>query len=331
MFFENEPATLDPAIIFGFNRSGGEDIDPGFNRRQPPFLPWSGTPDGEFEIQPARGGVRGGRPDGAIDITSIIEGSGAYGRTPLTPEQTRSGYAKMFGVNESEVGPDMRLQLLSAQPDQDGQDGREDSPYRGYGAPDDLPPPPEEPRRGAVAPGMGVTESEQGPMNEPYDPESPAVRGRDGVPLPYDLQREMDGYLPKGSAGGPPWVEDGSQRTDFTGMDLSKLQIHTEQRPWYMPKWADGMALENHIYINPERLGGGVFDPERPYDKRLLLEEVAHAGQYQRGGMTRAGYLWESLWNGYGQNKYETEAQGIAKQIGQGQSHQPVQSRTLTE
>lgn len=45
-------------------------------------------------------------------------------------------------------------------------------------------------------------------------------------------------------------------------------------------------------------------------DKKWLLHELKHIEQYQRQGMLRflVNYLWESVKNGYRNNKFEREA-----------------------
>ncbi|MFP5238591.1 MAG: hypothetical protein ACLGQW_02055 [Acidobacteriota bacterium] len=73
------------------------------------------------------------------------------------------------------------------------------------------------------------------------------------------------------------------------------------------------MTLENHIYINPAKFKGGVFDPSRRDDYDVLLEEAIHAGQFQTG-MTRPGYLWEALVHGYEGSIYENKAWDIVRQ-----------------
>jgi len=193
-----------------------------------------------------------------------------FGRPPLTREQTVRAYARMMGVHPSEVDPE-KMEL------------KRDIRFEPVQRPDR---------------GMYGVDAESGPFNDPYNPESDAVRGG-------NWQR-----LDKNLAGR---VRERLQGTRFEGMDLDGLKIHTAEKPWYMPGAAKGMALENHIYIDPSRFGKKGFDPVKyPSDFDVLLEEVIHSGQYQ-SGMTRAGYLWDAIRLGwYEHSTYGQEAWDIA-------------------
>jgi len=141
-------------------------------------------------------------------------------------------------------------------------------------------------------------DAEPGPFNEPYAPESDAVRGGNWQRLDKDLAGRVRERL---------------QGTRFEGMDLDGLKIHTAEKPWYMPGFAGGMTLENNIYIDPNGFEEKRFDPHRRQeDFDILLEEVIHSGQYQ-SGMTRSGYLWDAFRRGgYEHSMYEHEAKDIA-------------------
>lgn len=137
-----------------------------------------------------------------------------------------------------------------------------------------------------------VREGEAGPMNEPYDPEGVAVRGRGGSHLSPELKDRLRSEL---------------NETRFKDMDLDSLKLYRGKTPWYMPGDKQAITLENHIYHNDPN-----FDPENnPEHYKILVEEVVHSGQFQ-DDMTRPGYLWESLLNGYSGNHWEKQAQGIA-------------------
>jgi len=139
----------------------------------------------------------------------------------------------------------------------------------------------------------GDVEPGTNPMNPPYAPESEAVRGKGGESLSPEMKERIRARL-KG--------------TPFENMDLDSLKLYRGRSPWYLPSGKDGITLENHIYW-----GKPGFDPENNLEHfNYLVEEAVHAGQYQYRDMTRAGYLWEGLKNGYWENKFEKEAQGIA-------------------
>ena len=213
------------------------------------------------------------------------------GRPPLTPEQTQRGYARMLGVDPSMIDPvGMTLK-------------------RGFGddGPDTGEAPKPAPSRLLTSVGMRqgglpgrqqgpfVPENEPGPMNQPYDPESDAVRGKNWAPLSPDMKDRLRERI-KG--------------TRFEGMDLDSLKIHVGETPWYMPSDKGAITLEDHIYIPvPE---GATFNPSGSEEHfNLLTEEAVHSGQFQLG-MTRPGYLWEALRHGYEGSKYEQEAWKIA-------------------
>jgi len=142
-------------------------------------------------------------------------------------------------------------------------------------------------------------------MNEPYDPESVAVRGRGGEYLPHELKERSRARL-KGTA--------------YENMDLDSLKLYRGRTPWYMPSDKEGITLENHIYMKD-----GKFAPEMDeYHFNQLVEEAVHAGQFQ-DKMTRPGYLWESLKNGYWNNEWEVKARRIAYP-GEAQGQVPGQS-----
>jgi len=135
--------------------------------------------------------------------------------------------------------------------------------------------------------GRIVRESESGPMNEPYDPESVAVRGRGGEYLPHELKERLRARL-KGTA--------------YENMDLESLKLYRGRTPWYMPSDKGGITLENNIYVGetPE----GRFSPEtNELHFNVLVEEAVHAGQFQ-DKMTRPGYLWQGPLKGYEDNPW---------------------------
>lgn len=203
---------------------------------------------------------------------------------------------KMFQVTGGPEG-DRELKaeeaaILVAQKGQGGTQQETTLPTGGTAGESTGPRPAPTPRR---RPEMYTGDVEPGsnPMNPPYDPESEAVRGKGGQYLSPELKDRLRGAL-KG--------------TKFENMDLDSLKLNRGYTPWFLPSDKGGITLENYIYMdNPS------FDPENDErDFKYLTEEAAHAGQQQYGDMTRAGYLWESLKNGYWENKYEKEAQRIA-------------------
>ncbi|WP_173083624.1 hypothetical protein [Fundidesulfovibrio magnetotacticus] len=219
--------------------------------------------------QPAWSDGRAEAPDQEDDIARPLE-EFPHGRPPLTQDQTVRAYARMMGVHPSEVDPE-KMQLkhdIRFEPVQ----RRERGMYGG--------------------------DAEPGPFNEPYDPNSDAVRGGKWKRLDPDLAGR---------------IRERIQGTRFEGMPLDRQKIHDSEKPWYMPGSARGMALENHIYIDPSGFEGNKFDPlRRQEDFDVLLEEVIHSGQYQ-SGMTRAGYLWDiARRGGYKHSTYEHEAWDIA-------------------
>lgn len=161
-----------------------------------------------------------------------------------------------------------------------------------------------------------VRESESGPMNEPYDPESVAVRGRGGESLSPELKERIRARL---------------QKTPYANMDLDSLKLYRGRTPWYMPSDKEGITLENHIYMKD-----GKFAPEmNDYHFNQLVEEAVHAGQFQ-DKMTRPGYLWESLKNGYEKNSWEKKAWDIAYPDGNPHqrgvvSREPLDERNLKD
>lgn len=165
-----------------------------------------------------------------------------------------------------------------------------------------------------------VRESEAGPMNEPYDPESVAVRGRGGSQLSPELKDRLRSEL---------------NDTRFKDMDLDSLKLYRGKTPWYMPGDKQAITLENHIYHNDPN-----FDPENnPKHFNILKEEAIHSGQFQ-DNMTRPGYLLEGLLKGYEDSKWEDEAQRIAgtgryaqvpPTTNETPQRQPVEEKDLTE
>ncbi|WP_243438730.1 hypothetical protein [Fundidesulfovibrio soli] len=245
--------------------------DPGFHRTDIDFV----------DSYPAR------HPDDPPSLDAY-----PMGRPPLTQAQTQRGYARMLGVDPAMIDP-VGMTLKRGLGD-DGQRTGEGPVGALSGLLTDA-----GMRPGGLQgrqQGPFVPENEPGPMNQPYDPESDAVRGRNWAPLSPDLKDRLRERL---------------QGTRFEGMDLDSLKIHVGETPWYMPSDKRGITLENHIYINPKEFEGEVFDPTRSSDYNVLTEEAVHAGQFQLG-MTRPGYLWEALRNGYEGSKYEQEAWKIA-------------------
>jgi len=165
-----------------------------------------------------------------------------------------------------------------------------------------------------------VREGEAGPMNEPYDPEGVAVRGRGGYHLSPELKDRLRSEL---------------NETRFKDMDLDSLKLYRGRTPWYMPGDKQAITLENHIYHNDPN-----FDPENnPEHFKILVEEVVHSGQFQ-DDMTRPGYLWESLLKGYKDNKWEKQAKEIAKidneteagpSYNEPPAHQPIEEKNISE
>lgn len=164
-----------------------------------------------------------------------------------------------------------------------------------------------------------VREGEAGPMNEPYDPESVAVRGRGGYHLSPEVKDRLKEEL---------------KSTRFKDMDLDSLKLYRGKTPWYMPGDKQAITLENHIYHNDPN-----FDPENnPEHFKILKEEALHSGQFQ-DNMTRPGYLLEGLLKGYDESKWEDEAQRIAETGRYARSpsnnvtpqRQPIEEKNLTE
>ncbi|MFP5238592.1 MAG: hypothetical protein ACLGQW_02060 [Acidobacteriota bacterium] len=163
----------------GFSRfdDGHYNPDPGFHRTDIDFV----------DSYPAR------NPDDPPPVDAY-----PMGRPPLTPEQTQRGYARMLGVAPSMIDPvGMTLRrgidddgtdtgeapkpvssglLANVGMSQGGLQGRQQGPF--------------------------VPENEPGPMNQPYDPESDAVRGRNWAPLPPDMKDRIGARLRGGSTKG---------------------------------------------------------------------------------------------------------------------------------
>ncbi|WP_243312499.1 hypothetical protein [Fundidesulfovibrio agrisoli] len=133
-------------------------------------------------------------------------------------------------------------------------------------------------------------------MNEPYDPEGDAVRGRNWEFLSPAMKERLRERL-KGSP--------------FENADLDSLKIHVGETPWYMPSDKGGITLEDHIYIDTSRMKNGFRPLDDENHLSLLTEEVIHTDQY-KNGMTRPGYLWEAAKHGYERNPYEIAAQSVA-------------------
>jgi hypothetical protein len=133
-------------------------------------------------------------------------------------------------------------------------------------------------------------------LTKPYDPESDAVRGKNWQYLTYEQkERFKQHFTPE----------------ELSRINLDDVKLHDDDRRWYMPGKMNGMVLDNHIYITPEVLVEDKlsrFDPAvNPGHFGLLAHEVAHVGQFQNG-MTRPGYLFQGLINGYRDNPFEREA-----------------------
>lgn len=199
-----------------------------------------------------------------------------YGSPPLTPEETHQAYARLLKVDPSKIDP-ARMEL------------KKDVSF-------------EVPRFKPVVRRkreMHGGDAEPSAFNEPYDPESDAVRGRNWQHLSPGLKGRVSERL-KG--------------TRFDGMDLDSIKVHNGDKPWFMPSWAGGITLENHVYIDPDNPEKR-FDPDNnQHDFNLLLEEAIHSGQYQ-SGMTRFGYIWDIIMKGgYNNSTYEREAWRISDQ-----------------
>ena len=133
-----------------------------------------------------------------------------------------------------------------------------------------------------------VREGEAGPMNEPYDSESDAVRGKNWRFLSPEEKERL-------------------KTIHGERVNLDDIKLHIGEAPWFMPSDKRGIALENHIYINDKN-----FDPSNSLDDfGDLVHETTHVKQFQFDGMTRPGYLWEALKDGYRGNEYEKEAYDI--------------------
>ena len=91
--------------------------------------------------------------------------------------------------------------------------------------------------------------------------------------------------------------------------DLNNADVHVGDMPWYTPDWAAGITRGNDIYIRDPN-----FTSASPEGMSLLGHELVHVGQY-RDGMTGLSYLWEGLWNGYDNNRYEVPAYDTGRQI----------------
>jgi len=273
----------DPGI-FHYDKED-TDPDPGFSR----YGPGPHNPDPDFHrtdidfvgSYPAR------HPDDPPSLDAH-----PMGRPPLTQAQTQRGYARMLGVAPSMIDP--VGMTLRRGIDDDGPDTGEAPKPASSGLLTNV-----GMRQGGLQgrqQGPFVAESESGPMNQPYDPESDAVRGRNWAPLSPDMKDRIGARL---------------RGREYEGTDLDSLKIHVGETPWFMPPGKRGITLENHIYIEPKGFEGEVFDPNRSTDFNVLTEEAIHAGQFQQG-MTRLDYLLEALRHGYEGSKYERSAWEIA-------------------
>lgn len=95
-------------------------------------------------------------------------------------------------------------------------------------------------------------------------------------------------------------------------VDLDQVRVHEDEndKPFYMPKNAEGMTHENHIYIQTTVDSDGnkvKYSYNEPSTHKILAHEVQHVQQFQNG-MTRAGYLWDAGTKGYAKSKYEIDA-----------------------
>ncbi|WP_243311449.1 hypothetical protein [Fundidesulfovibrio agrisoli] len=266
--YDQEDTDPDP----GFSRfgPGPHNPDPGFHRTDIDFV----------DSYPAR------HPDDPPSLDAY-----PMGRPPLTQAQTQRGYARMLGVDPAMIDP-VGMTLKRGLGD-DGQRTGEGP----VGAPSGLLTTAGMRQGGLQGRQQGpfVPENEPGPMNQPYDPESDAVRGSNWAPLSPDMKERLRERI-KG--------------TRFENMDLDSLKIHVGETPWYMPSDKGAITLEDHIYIAPS--ASGRFNPhDSEEDFNMLTEEAVHSGQFQLG-MTRPGYLWEALRNGYEGSIYEQEAKRIA-------------------
>lgn len=92
-------------------------------------------------------------------------------------------------------------------------------------------------------------------------------------------------------------------------VDLDSADLHDgEVPPWLLSSMA-GVTVGNDIYFRP-----GVYNPASASGLALLGHELVHVGQY-RGGMTMGSYVWESVKNGYENNKFEKPAYDMQRRI----------------
>lgn len=75
----------------------------------------------------------------------------------------------------------------------------------------------------------------------------------------------------------------------FKGELLNDIKLHVGERSWMQPK-GGAITLEDHIYW----VDGNQPDLNNIDDVKLLVHEIQHAKQF-REGLTRGGYVWESI------------------------------------
>jgi len=75
----------------------------------------------------------------------------------------------------------------------------------------------------------------------------------------------------------------------FKGELLNDIKLHVGERSWMQPK-EGAITLEDHIYW----VDGNQPDLNNIDDVKLLVHEIQHSKQF-REGLTRGGYVWESI------------------------------------
>ena len=83
---------------------------------------------------------------------------------------------------------------------------------------------------------------------------------------------------------------------------LNTAVVYDGKVPGWLRSDMDGITLGKEIYFRSD-----VYVPDTAPGVEILGHELVHVGQYQNG-MTYVSYMWESVINGYRNNKYEVEA-----------------------
>ncbi len=318
------------------------------------FNLFGSNPDGQEQDE--GGTVPGGQPYGANDLLARQPDDGVqsvfrtlpgqpephpddppsldeypYGRPPLTPEQSRRGYAKLFGVDPSALNADrLGLERPDAwQPLRSTEDTGHDGNYSmdtrfGYGGSEAGGDGSSFQARQTAYSGQASRQDDGGNASTASGQDAPAARQ-----LADNAQYgAVDGG--GGSESNSQTQGDGSKQPSSYSRKLTDKEKYYLRGAGYDDDLLDNITIHsgkshpvlafsrqsavtpnaNEIYM---RAGVDKPDSTDLDDLEFLAHELHHAVQYQNG-MTKWGYVFKGDSVTHDDNKYEKEAMARAAQ-----------------